>query len=284
MPTPDELLRVIRPALFVSTLVAALGHWRGWAWAMPVAAGAGFITSYALLGIPKLPPRDGTDWLFWVAIPVTLLGVVDAMVGGRWGWVLGAAAGGAMLVIVRPLAPDAVSMGELLGMTMALAGVGALLCLGARFAEWRIGAPAIVAALCITLGGAAVVVLSSNLRIVGIYGIALSAGLGPVAVLAGDHLRAGRSVAVVAIPLLAGLLAAGRYYADPGVSWSNFAVLMLAPALLPLSALPPGKRVWIRGVLAVVAVAITVAAVTMPTVLAAKKAAESTANDPYAGY
>jgi hypothetical protein len=50
-------------------------------------------------------------------------------------------------------------------------------------------------------------------------------------------------------------------------------VLLLAGAFLPV------KKLWVRGLIGLVAVTIAVAAVTGPTALAAKKAAEA---DPYA--
>src|SRR5688572_14811626 len=93
MVTAAELLRVVLAPVIVSAVIAGIGRWRNWPWAMPLAAGAGFLTGYGLIGVPRLPPRDGTDWLFWLAIPATLFGVVDALVGKRWGWALGAAAG-----------------------------------------------------------------------------------------------------------------------------------------------------------------------------------------------
>jgi hypothetical protein len=281
MLTGRELLYSIGLPVAVSALIALIGLWRRWAWAMPVAAGAGFLAGYyALSGVPRLPPRDGTDWLFWAAIPVTGLGVLDAAVPRRWGWLLGATAGGLVLLIGWPLVPNTISAMELCAVAFVVAVVGAGLCLAGRVGEPRLESPAVVAALCITVGGAAVVVLSSHLRVVGVYGIAAAAALGPIAVLTGK-LRAARSVAIVAIPLLAGLLAGGHYYPDPGVPWSQAAILMAAPLLLLPCAAIPTQRKWIRGVVAAVLVAILVGTVAGPTALAAKKAAEG---DPYGGY
>ncbi|MEI8197869.1 MAG: hypothetical protein WCI73_18390, partial [Phycisphaerae bacterium] len=112
----------------------------------------------------------------------------------------------------------------------------------------------------------------------GIYGIAASAALGPVAVLIGKQ-RAARSISIVALPVLSGLLVAGHYDPDPGVSWLNFAVLATAPALLLIGCIIPTKRIWVRSLIALLAVSIAVATVTLPTALAAQKAA---AEDPYA--
>ena len=270
MLTASDLLHVVVAPVVVAAAIAGVGRWRKWAWAMPLAAGAGFMTGFALVGVPKLPPRDGTDWLFWLAIPVTLLGVLDALVGKRWGWVLGAAAGGVGLVVLLPLVPGALSTGEVARVAVLLAVAGAVGALCAHVAEPAGGPPAVV-------------VMSSHLFVVGLYGIAASAALGPVAVLTAK-LPAGRSVAVVAVSLLAGLLAGGRYYPDPGVSVLNFSVLIAAPALLLLAAAVPGNKAWVRGVIAVLAVAIAVGVVTAPTALAAKRAAEATENDPYAAY
>jgi hypothetical protein len=272
--------------MVVAALIAAIARWRRWAWGMPVAAWAGFLAGYALIVVPKLPPRDGTDWLFWLAIPATLLGVVDATVGRRWGWVLGLAAGVVALAIVLPLPAETVPRGSLYAAAALLALAGAGVCLAIQFAEPRVGPAAVVASLCVTLGGAAVVVLSSNLRVVGIYGIAAAAALAPAAAIVGSKLvGAGRAAGVVAVLILAGLLAGGRYYPDPGVSWTNLAVLMVAPVLVLVGVfVPAGRRAWVRGVVAVVAVIIAVGAVTVPAALSAKHAAEKPSDDPYADY
>lgn len=293
MLTLDELARALLAPVLVAAAMAAVGAWRRWAWLLPVAAGAGFLTGFALFGVPRLPPRDGTDWLFWLALPLTAAGVTDAVLQHRpawrrYGWLAGAVMGATAFVIVRPLVPASVSTGTLITLAPALAAAGAALVLAAGWAEPRVGAWAVVTAFCVAVGGVGVVVMSSHLRIVGIYGIAASAALGPVAVGAGrfrDADRPGRAVAVVAVGLLAGLLAGGRYYPDPGVSWVNFVVLVAAPALLLLGALLPVKRAWVRGAAAVLAVALAVGAVTVPTALEAKRAAEAeSSEDPYSGY
>ncbi len=269
----QELVRVVLVPLVVAAAIAGLGRWRRWLWAMPAAAGAGFLAGYALLGVPGLPPRDGTDWLFWVAVPLTFLGIADALARRRWGWVLGASAGAVAFALIRPLWQSGVSAGALYGIPLLLSVVGAVLCLVIDLSERRVGSVAVVAALCVVLGGTAVVVLSSNLRIVGLYGIAASVALGPVGAVAG-RLAAGRSVGVLTIPIVAGLLVAGRYYPDPGVSWTNFVVLMASPLLVLIAAALPGRKNWARGLVAVVLVAVAVGCVAAPTALTAMKAAE----------
>jgi hypothetical protein len=93
----------------------------------------------------------------------------------------------------------------------------------------------------------------------------------------GARMHAAQSVAILAAPLLGGLLLAGHFYA--GVSRSNMAVILAAPVLLMVGALVPLKQQWLRGLIALIAVTIAVAAVTVPTALTAKRAAEA---DPYA--
>jgi hypothetical protein len=281
MPTSAELLRGILAPLLFSMAIAGIARWRRWVWAMPLAAGAGFLSGYALLGLPRLPPRDGTDWLFWLAIPVTLLGMLDGVTRRRWGWIMGSAAGAVALVVTWPLLePHSISLAAICATALAMAAAGAALAWIADIAEPRIGAGWLIAVFCIVAGGAALVVLSSNIRIVGIDGFAAAAALAPTAVFAGP-LRAGRGVAMVAVGLLSGLLVGGHYYADPGLTFTHLIVLMAFPALLLPAMLVPGRRNWVRGIIVVATTAGVVAAIAVPTALQAKKAAEA---DPYDAY
>jgi hypothetical protein len=287
MITPSELARVLLAPLVVSALIAAIGRWRKWAWAMPLAAGAGFLAGFALIGVPKLPPRDGTDWLFWLAIPVTAVAIIDALPFGSRGVrdhiTLPAAPGIVAWTIVLPLAQGMLApLVWVMGFGFMLAAYVVHLAFG--FTGKRLGATVIVAALCITIGAAAVVLLSTNTRILGIYGITAAVALGPVAALVGP-MRAGRSVAVVALALLAGLLTGGHFYADPGITWLQAGVLFLAPAVVAIgSMVPVGRYVWARSVISLALVVAIVSAVTIPAALAAKHAAERTSDDPYADY
>jgi hypothetical protein len=288
MITPSELLRILLAPLIVSALVAAIGRRQNWAWAMPFAAGAGFLAGYALIGVPKLPPRDGTDWLFWLAVPVTVLGTLDAtrrLGDGRVPRHLPAplAAGLVAWVIVLPLSAT-LSTPVHFGMAMAFAAATYAVQSALGHAGRRLGAATIVAALCVTVGASAVVLLSTNTRILGIYGIAAAVALGPVAALAGP-MRCGRSVAIVAMSLLAGLLAGGHFYADPGITWLQAGALFVAPAMVAVgSRISVGRHVWARGAVSLLLVAAVVSAITVPAALSAKRAAEQTSDDPYASY
>ena len=281
MLTGRELIHALLVPVLVAGLLAAIGRWRQWPWAMPVAAGAGFLAGYGLLGLPDLPPRDGTDWLFWLTIPLAFLGVVEARFSQRWTWLFGAVAGLIALVLLLPLmrvgsVPTASAWTTIFVLAAVAAGVVLML----RYAIDRLGPVATLAGLCIVVGGAGVIVMSSNLRIVGIYGLAAAGALAPVALLSQDP-RAPRGVSLFATALLTGLLVAGRYYPDPGVSWTHFILVLAAPLLLPLVALVPMKRHGLRAVIAVAAVAVVIGAIVVPNAIAAKKAAES---DPYETY
>lgn len=277
MPTLPELLRVLLLPLVVSAIIAGIGFWRNWRWANPLAAVAGFLAGVSTIHVPTLPPADGTDWLYWLMFPLLVFAIIDAVVGKFWGWVLGALAAVVSFVIARPLiASEAVTVGQALGLAAVLGGVGLLYTVLARLTQERLGAWAVGTALAIVLGASAVIVMSSGSRGVGLAGIAAAAAVGAAGVLGKSTWR---GLPVVAAGLFAGLLTGGRLYADPGVSTLNFAVLAAAPILLLPAVIVPIKLV--RGVVAVLLVAIAVAAVTAPTALKAKQASEE---DPYAAY
>jgi hypothetical protein len=94
MPTTNQLL--IAYAIPASlSLILSIIAWRPWSsaaprghWAMPVVLGLALAT--AMVGFayqykpPGWPPAQAEDWLFWGAIAVLLVGVLDALVP-LWG-------------------------------------------------------------------------------------------------------------------------------------------------------------------------------------------------------
>lgn len=276
MPTPHELLLILLLPAVVAAAIAALGAWRRWSFVMPLAAGVAFLVAYACLGLPNLPPSDGSDWLFWLAIPLTLLALVDGLIKVRFGWLLGASAGVVAFVLLKPL-PD-VNVQTLWTTGIVFAVVGTLLTFAASIAQRRLGSFWALAPFCVVTAGAGVLILSSDSRTIGMHGLAAAAALGPVVVL-GARLRAAQSVAVFAAPLLAGLLVAGHFYA--GVTCTQMTLLLATPLLLLVGAFLPLKRVWLGGLIVLLAATIVTAAVTAPAARAAKKAAEA---DPYADF
>ena len=276
MPTPHELLLILLLPAVVAAAIASLGAWRSWSFVMPLAAGVAFLVAYACLGLPKLPPSDGSDWLFWLAIPLTLLALVDSVMLVRFGWLLGASAGVVAFVLLKPLPDVGVQTLWTSGIVFAVAGV--LLTLSASVSQRRLGSFWALAPFCVVTAGAGVLILSSDSRTIGMHGLAVAAALGPVVVL-GARQRAAQSVAVFAAPLLSGLLLAGHFYA--GVTCTQMTLLLATPLLLLVGAFLPLKRVWLRGLIVLLAATIVTAAVTAPAARAAKKAAEA---DPYADF
>lgn len=277
MLTVGDLARAVTAPFLLALMIGLVGRWRRWNWSAPLAVGAGFILGYALVALPRLPPSDGTDWLFWAAIPLTVLGVVDAMLNVRWGSVFGAAAGAVALLILLPIVPNTVPPATAYMDALSAAAIGALLCLMLQSAQKRLGFRAVAGALCIAVGAAAVMVLSCNLRIVGVYGLAAAAALGAAIVFGGSAIAA-RGIAVVAISILVGLLVAGVFYPDPGVPRPAAIVLLGSPLVVFIAGWLPVKKRSVRIAIGLLCEAIVVGSIVGPAALTAKKAAEEDAS------
>ena len=287
MITPEDMLKVGVAPFVVALFVSAVGWWRGWRWAFPLAAGVGFLVGFGLVKVPALPPVDGVDWLFWAVIPVTGLGVLDAAAKWEWawGWLLGLVAGFVALVILRPLAGVSLGTKEVFIATASWWVMGVALIWITTFAQRRVGVSAVVASWCIALGGVGVVVMSSSQRTVGMYGLAGAAAVAGVMVALFKQREGmelgGRGVGIVAVSLLAGLLVSGQHYADPGVSGGVALVLAMAPALVMVGAVMPVRKMWVKAVVGVALVAVVVGAAAGPIAWKAKREAEASAGDPY---
>jgi hypothetical protein len=169
-----------------------------------------------------------------------------------------------------------VHWGEAAALTAVFSILGAGFSLLIRVVRPALGSWSVGFALASTVGATAVLVMASESKVLGTYGIAAAAALGPAAVLIP---RKGRGVTVIAYGLMAGLLSGGHFYADPGVSWVKLLIVALAPLLLLPAAFLPFRRTQVRGVIGAMMVLIVLAAVVGPTALKAKHAAE---DDPYA--
>lgn len=284
MLTNHEMLFGILLPLVVALVIGAVGWWTKRAWLLPLAGGLGFLAGYASslggtggFGLPRLPPSDGTDWLFWTTLPGIALAMLVAWLGWRPLVILGAWAGVVVWAIARPLAPGTLSAAAVMEVSVAAAVLGVIVVAVHSLVAARIGHGWSVLSLCVVLGGTGVTVLSSNLRTVGVYGIGAATAIGGL-VLFAPRLKAAPAVAILAASILCGLLAGGRFYPEPGVTAIGVGVLVASPLLALAGLAVPTKRAWVRGIVAVLAVTIAVAAVTAPAALAAKRAAEA---DPY---
>lgn len=284
MLTNRELLLGIFLPLAIALLFGAVAWWRRLPGLAPLAVGLGFLAGYASslgatggFGLPHLPPADGTDWLFWTTLPAMLLGIITARLGWRWLTVLATCAGLAVWAILHPLVPGSLSNIAILGLALAAGLLGVILATVLSFAADRIGHTWVTLALSVIVGGTGVVVLASNLRTTGVYGLGAGAAIFALAPFA-RSLRATGGLAILAVSILLGLLTCGRFYPDPGVSLLGLVILLAAPLLTLAGFVVPGKRPWLRGLTSLLAVTLAVAAIAVPTALAAKQAAEA---DPY---
>ena len=286
MVTNQDILFGLAIPFLLAAVLGGLGAWRRWAWMLPLAGGVAFVAGY--VGAtwpqrPRLPPVEGSDWLMWLGAGAAVVGAAAAAV--RWGWVapvLGAfAAGVTVYVIGRPLSPHAVSAQTLWTAARLVAAAAAGVVALTAWVGTAMPAVWVIGSLSIVLAGAGVLVMSSGFRTMGVYALGAGVTLGAVA-LAGIRfggrdlraVRAVRGVSVYATAVLAGALAAGRFYPEPGVTVNQFATLLVAPAMVFAGALAPSRRGWVRGVVAAAVVGVVVATTVGPRALAAKRAAD----------
>jgi hypothetical protein len=286
----EIFLGVLLP-LVISGVIAGVAGWRGWVWLLPLAAGGAFFVGYAaMVSQVRVPPVYGSDWLMWLAPVAGLVGGVGAIL--RRGWLPGALAGVVALVVVWPLPAESVSARTwwLTAAGVAVGGGGVVAAIA--WSSSRVPAGWAIGTLAGVLAGAGVLVMSSHFRDMGVYGLSAAVSVVPAA-FAGMWIdrrdreagaRATRGVAVYAVAVLAGVLAAGRFYAEPGITWGQFVPLLLSPGLMALGAVTPGRRAWVRGVIAITVVGIVVAGVALPAALKAKRAAESGGAEGYESY
>jgi hypothetical protein len=261
---------------------------------LPLAAGAAFVAGYWLLiDGQKLPPLAGSDWLLWTSAAAALLGAVATLLRPAWSGALALFAGGvSVYVIARPLSPDAVSPQALWTTAVLVALASAAVIAALTWSASRVPAAWAAGGLVAAIAGAGVLALAYGFRTMAVCGTSAAAALAPAAAAAfwfkasnPRSARATRGLAVYGVAVLAGVLTAARFYPEPGVSWTPFALLILAPALAAAAAFVPGRRQSVRGAIALAAVAALVAAVVGPPALKAKQAAENpNPADPYSDY
>src|SRR6266478_6112864 len=161
-------LGIALPGL-VSTALMLIVIWRRWPIALPPALGVAVMTGYWLLRQPDLPPQDGSDWLFWMQLPLMLAGVVFQRTGARWS-AIGAIAGVIVYVVLKPIAP-AIGSAAIWKSSLLAAGWGAAAAIALPPAARRIDPICILATLASILAATAILVLSSSFLTYGLIGI-----------------------------------------------------------------------------------------------------------------
>lgn len=281
MLTDREIyLGIALPGL-VSAALMLIVVWRRWTIALPAVLGIAFMAGYWFLRRPELPPQDGSDWLFWMTLPLMLGGMVFQRLGARWA-AMGAIAGVLVFVVLRPITP-AIGLATIWKSSAIAALWGTAAAIMLPWAARRIGAAWILGALSSIVGATAVLVLSSNYRAYGVVGMGAATAIAAIALGIGWMARHGddngpgsvRGLSVVVVVILAGLLAGGRFYPRTGVSPFHFHVFGVAPLLIALAYFAPGKRDWPRGVLAFVLSSTVVWCIAIPLAIVAKHAAET---------
>ena len=287
MLTDHEIyLGIALPGL-VSLALMLIVAWRRWTIALPTVVGIAFMVGYWLLRRPELPPQDGSDWLFWMTLPLMLGAIVFQRQGAGWG-LMGMMAGALVYVVLRPITP-ALGLAAIWRCSAIAALWGTAAAITLPWATRRIGAAWILGSLSSIVGATAVLVLSSNYRAYGVVGMGAAAAIAAIALGTPWMESRGelngpasvRGLAVIIGGLLAGLLAGGRYYPRAGVSPLYFHVFGAAPLLIPLAYFVPGKRAWPRGVFALLLTSTVVWCIAVPRAIAAKQAAETPASPTF---
>ena len=160
MLTNHELMFGIGLPLVVAVVIGVIAWWSRRAWLLPLAGGLGFLTGYASslgstggFGLPRLPPSDGTDWLFWAALPAIGLAMLVAWLGWRWLAIVGAWAGVVPWTVARPLVPGTLSAGVNLEIAAAAGVIGVVVVGVHTLVAGKIGHGWSVLSLCVVLGG-----------------------------------------------------------------------------------------------------------------------------------
>ncbi|MBI3467177.1 MAG: hypothetical protein HY000_29545 [Planctomycetes bacterium] len=276
----DIVFGVGLPAIIAGVvLVIAWRPWRsqptqtGGEWGGPLALGVGFAVAYlTLLGRPPFPPIDSTDWLFFLALLLTVCGVVDSLwsISGWRRWVLGLANPTlSVSLLLWPLARNTWSQIEGVAWIAALAATVWLWWIALDTHAGRDAAVSPLLQLVAVSGVASLVLmLSASLKLAQLGG-ALTGAVGASFVLAlvGKSRVSARGTIQVFVVLFLGLVISGHFFAS--LTALNAVLLGAAPLLTWIDQIPTVQklRAWQRGAVGTTAVILPcVAALAFATV------------------
>ena len=273
-----EILGILVP-FFVG--VVALLSARGRASAIAaLAVGLGFVAGCGVaLGGVKLPPANQFEWIVPLSLAVAIASaIVEFMRLGRpIRWPLAALAFAAVAwLLLRSQAPAPVIAG--------LAAAGAIW--WALWDEVLARSPRGWAGMVMTgvAGCASLVLMLSDSQRFGQMGLALTGVLAAVWAIAWWLARdVWRGAAMVWAVTIFGLILNGHFWATPGLTRLNAALLLSSPLLAWVGEIPPLKRLggWKNGAIRVAAVILPVAVAVTLAILEFKRADQSTGSEYY---
>jgi hypothetical protein len=305
----DLILAMLLPGTIALLLLAIA--WRPWRRSTPVQRGhwaaplvfalgaavamAGLQRYWLLPGIdsgspvpwPVLPPVNRMLWLMVLAVPLGMVGVVDALVPrARW-WIRGPLAAAVLLIFFRVLLsrrdwPDAAACAAITWGAWAL-----LEPLAARLKNVVVPAGMWVAGVAVSM-----MLIHGTSPVLGKTAGAIAAVAGAavvMALLSKQNVSLARGGGFVAITLLGGILAWGYFYADERVVTLPRAIAALAIPLIGWVYFLPPLRKWkpAARVLATIAVTFIAAAIIAgPAAMGVVELVRSQASGPapYPGY
>ncbi|MBI1923763.1 hypothetical protein HYR99_05885 [Candidatus Poribacteria bacterium] len=250
----ENIAIIVRSRPLVSGVILLLLQrpWRrdaqntGGAWAGGLALGAGYIVGHAgVIGWPPFPPVEATQWLVYLAIAASAVGLLEARWGRstwvRWGVRL-LLLGMTLWLLLRPMLKHNWGPGEAVAW---LAGLGIALLLfwgGLDALVKRLSGVSLPLTLLIVAAGGSVVLGLSGSLLLGQLEGALAAALGVSLVVAWwrPAMSLARSALPVVTVLLAGLWMAGYFYAQ--VPAASALLLAVAPMAAWVGQIPSMRR------------------------------------------
>ncbi len=223
-----------------------LGACESRSWAGPLAVGAGFAGGYwSLFGRGEIPPLDVTEWLFFLTLPLVVLGTLDALMRFPMHGRLAASVAAALLALSL-LSWPIVATGDgvqneaavvvVLGALLSVGCITSLEALAVRISGARLSAVLLVAAVPASMA----IVLSGSQRLGQTAGVlaATQAGTLVASVVLG-RAAVGRATVLIFVILYAGLMLCGCVYAS--LTPTNALILFLAPNMAWLAWRWPGR-------------------------------------------
>jgi hypothetical protein len=277
----DFTLGVLIPFLVGVTVMAAgalLDGRRRWRWPAPLAIAAAFMVGFPLIAnaAPSMPPAAAGDWLFWLALPLAVVAMVDATrrfpAPARLAIAFVALAG-ALLLMLRP----ATRSGAIEHPLLVSAALAATLTIDWWFAERAVHddrtATSFVGLLCILAGACGLVLLSDSQKYAAQAGAAVAGGAAAWAVArartGSRHERMG-GAPLTLVALAGSMFAISLETVLVNVKLHNALLIASAPPLLWASTfIRQPRRPWLA---AVVRLSLPAAPVLIALVLAGFKA------------